>query len=494
MTKRYYLSMLAVFPLLLLFDAIYIPAHQTAVFFYFTAAVHLFIFVLLNSVGIWLLYKPVAASLRQNLITAGVKKRIRRLPWLSALWIFLLGVLYQMGIIFLILNAPLDTGSITLEKMPAYLWLTTIPAGVYLYAVLPAFIIWFVINDFTFDLKTTLFTEFDVLYPARRKKMGVVLLSAFVILGFVPTLLVALELIVSRAGHDYAAFSEMSPLQAILPDRVIILIGMLIAVVFITRSFTKPINALLGQMTRVRRGDLSAQAAISTEDEIGVLTKQFNEMVKGLQEREKIRDTFGKYVTSSVASLALGGKNSLKGEHRLCTILVTDIANYTTLSEALSPEQTVGMLNAYFTALVKIIHDHKGMVNKFIGDSVFALFNVPADDPQHALHALQAAIEIKKLTSRQRFGDERLLITRIGINTGPVIAGNIGSADRLEYTVIGDDVNIAARLEQLNKPYGTRILVGENTYQLTKEHFPFAQLGEVPLKGKEKPVRVYHLE
>ena len=214
-------------------------------------------------------------------------------------------------------------------------------------------------------------------------------------------------------------------------------------------------------------------------------------MVKGLQEREVIRDTFGKYVTKDVATVILDRKINLEGEVRVCTILVTDIADYTSISEELSPTEIVTMLNEYFSVLVGIIQHHKGVVNKFIGDSIFAMFNVPLDDSDHAVNSILAALEIEKISSTRTFGKNRKLTTRIGINTGVVVAGNIGSADRIEYTVIGDEVNVAARLEQLNKQFKTNVLLGENTYDLAKEKFSFTELGDFQLKGKEKSIKVY---
>ena len=151
------------------------------------------------------------------------------------------------------------------------------------------------------------------------------------------------------------------------------------------------------------------------------------------------------------------------------------------------------MLNEYFSVVVDVIESHKGVVNKFIGDSIFAMFNVPLDDPDHALHAVQAALTIEKITATRTFGKNLRLNTRIGVNTGMVVAGNIGSADRMEYTVIGDDVNVAARLEKLNKECGTRILLGENTEALVRDAFDLVELGEFQLKGKEKLVKIYKL-
>jgi len=278
-----------------------------------------------------------------------------------------------------------------------------------------------------------------------------------------------------------------------LPDRFAVLIGMIISVILITRAFTKPIYTLMGKMHDVADGDYTAQAPVSTDDEIGILTSAFNDMVHGLKERELIRDTFGRYVTRDVASVILNEQIDLSGEMRPCTILFTDIEDYTTMSEALTPKEIVETLNAYFSTVVDIIQRHHGIVNKFIGDSVFAMFNVPSDDPDHAIHAVEAAIEIVGITATRTFGKSRQLRTRIGINSGLVVAGNIGSKDRLEYTVIGDDVNIASRLEELNKQYGTQILIGENTKALATAHFDFSELGEFQLRGKEKPIKVYRV-
>ncbi len=199
-------------------------------------------------------------------------------------------------------------------------------------------------------------------------------------------------------------------------------------------------------------------------------------MVKGLRERELIRDTFGKYVPKDVVTAILDKKINLEGEVRSCTILVTDIANYATMSEELTPKEVVTMLNEYFSAIVDIIQKHKGVVNEFVGDAVFALFNVPLNDPDHAVNAINAALAIEEVTATRKFGKNRQLTTRIGINTGVVVAGNIGSANRLKYTVVGDEVNVAARLEQLNKQHDTHILVGENTYDMAKDQFDFIKL------------------
>ncbi|MEZ4692407.1 MAG: HAMP domain-containing protein, partial [Ignavibacteria bacterium] len=245
---------------------------------------------------------------------------------------------------------PVDTGNVTLEEMPASIWLTAIPSMIYIYAILPAFITWFLINDYCLDLKTRMLSKFNLVYPPGNKKYGLTLLITFVILGFLPSILVTLEIIASGAGNKYGQFSDMTPLEGLLPDRIAVFTGIVIAVIFIARSFTKPVYSLLKGIEKVKEGDYSTFIPVITEDEIGKLTNEFNTMVKGLKEREIIRDTFGKYVTKDVANVILDKKINTAGEERICTILVTDIANYTTITEASSPNEIVKMLNEYFTS------------------------------------------------------------------------------------------------------------------------------------------------
>jgi class 3 adenylate cyclase len=496
MKKKYYLSMLSLLGMMLLFDGIYFVLHQSLQIFLMQTLGHFLVLGPLNLLVSYVLYQPIDRAFSQGVDTKQAKKRINQLTWYSTGAIFFLGILFIVILFLLLFLFPTNTeGVAEMDKVSPILMLTLIPSIIFFQAIFPAFVTYFLINDFSLDLKEKAFLRFKILFSVGKKRIGITLLFVFIILGFIPSLLIILELVaVASLGDDYAKFTTLNPLATVFVDRFVLLVGMIIAVILINRSFTKPIYSLLKEINKVREGDYSTQAAITTEDEIGVLTKEFNEMVKGLQEREFIRDTFGKYVTKDVATVILDKKINLEGEVRMCTILVTDIANYTTISEELAPKEIVQMLNEYFSVLVNIIQSHKGVVNKFIGDAIFAMFNVPLDDPDHAVNAIHAALAIEKITSHQVFGKNKQLTTRIGINTGVVVAGNIGSADRLEYTVIGDEVNIAARLEQLNKEYGTHILLGENTYEMAKNHFDFIQLGDCQLKGKERVIKVYKID
>ena len=156
--------------------------------------------------------------------------------------------------------------------------------------------------------------------------------------------------------------------------------------------------------------------------------------------------------------------------------------------------QAAGTLNEYFSVVAVPIEDHGGVIHQFQGDAILATYNVSVENPDHATNAVRSALAIQELLKARTFGDGVTLGTRIGINSGVVVGGVVGAADRLSYTVHGDVVNLAARLEQLNKEYGTRVIVSNNTRKLTEPHpFPFQRIGTVPVRGRNNPVTIYSL-
>jgi adenylate cyclase len=180
------------------------------------------------------------------------------------------------------------------------------------------------------------------------------------------------------------------------------------------------------------------------------------------------------------------------------TVLFSDIRGFTTVTERGQPEEIVGMLNEYFTRMVDIVFRHRGTVDKFVGDMVMALFGAPLDDADHADHAVQAALEmiaeLQKLNqgwkAQGRFAE---LDIGVGVNTGVMIAGNIGSDAIMSYTVIGDAVNLGSRLESLNKQYGTRIIISDATRRALKGRYLYRPLGDVVVKGKSEPVGIFEV-
>ena len=237
--------------------------------------------------------------------------------------------------------------------------------------------------------------------------------------------------------------------------------------------------------------------AVRTGDELEKLASGFNRMVDGLKERDKLRSTFGKYMTASVMEHLLAGKVALGGESLRVTVLFTDIRSFTTISERMDPQQLVALLNEYFTEMVGIVMQEDGVVDKYIGDAIMAVFGAPVPKTVDAVNAVRAAVRMRSalanLNRRLEARGAPTLRTGIGIHTGDVVAGNIGSEKRMEYTVIGDAVNVAARLETSTKDLGANILISDDTFELTKEVVDARRIGEIVVKGRHQPVLMYEV-
>jgi adenylate cyclase len=220
-------------------------------------------------------------------------------------------------------------------------------------------------------------------------------------------------------------------------------------------------------------------------------------MVDGLKERDNLRSTFGKYMSASVMEHLLAGKVVLGGESLRVTILFTDIRSFTTISERMDPQQLVGLLNEYFTEMVSIVMQEDGVVDKYIGDAIMAVFGAPVSKPEDAVRAVRAAVRMRtaleSLNVRLSQRGIPALRTGIGIHTGEVVAGNIGSDKRMEYTVIGDPVNVASRLETSTKDLGVDVLISEDTFGLTKHVIEARPVREITVKGRAKPVMTYEV-
>lgn len=206
-----------------------------------------------------------------------------------------------------------------------------------------------------------------------------------------------------------------------------------------------------------------------------------------------IRSVFGKYVPESVVDSIISGHGDIEPMQTMATILYTDIADFTRIAEAMRPEHVVDMLNAYFESVIAVISRHGGIVNQLQGDAMLVTFNVPIADPRHADQAIRTARDIQQAVTRNRFAGITLA-TRIGINSGNVFAGNVGTGERMNYTVHGDAVNLAARLERLNKEYDTRVLVSASTVELLCEKHPLESLGKVTIRGKSAAVEIFRLD
>ncbi len=271
-----------------------------------------------------------------------------------------------------------------------------------------------------------------------------------------------------------------------------------ILVWFFSKTISRPVTELTAASDEILKGNYLVKLKIRTHDEIGLLTSRFMDMGKGLDEREKLKDTFGRFINKDIAEKAMRGELALGGETKNVTIFFSDIRSFTAISEKLEPFEVVEFLNDYMTRMVECINATSGVVDKFIGDAIMGVWGAPvsAGSPQQdALNCVRAALMMRYSLHKfneGRGGDKKPLI-RIGcgINTGPVVAGQIGSDKRMEYTVIGDAVNFASRTEALNKPLHTDILITENTYQLVKDFIVAEEMPSVTVKGKSKPVKMF---
>jgi adenylate cyclase len=230
---------------------------------------------------------------------------------------------------------------------------------------------------------------------------------------------------------------------------------------------------------------------------VGELAWQY--FVEG-REKRQVKRLFSRFVPRDVYNQLLADptRAALGGKRRQMTVLFSDVRGFTALSEESTPEEVVGQLNEYFSRMVQVLFDHHGTLDKFVGDMVMGLFGAPLDDPDHAEHAVQAAIAMSRalddLNRAWATAGKPQLDIGVGISTGDMVAGNIGSNTIMSYTVIGDTVNLGARLEALNKDYGSRIIISEATRAALKGRYDIRPLGDVTVKGKSKPVTIFEIK
>ena len=279
---------------------------------------------------------------------------------------------------------------------------------------------------------------------------------------------------------------------------IIVLFLAVMFIWFFSKSISRPVKTLAHAAERIEQGEFELDLKPKTRDELGLLTSSFVKMGKGLAERERLKDSFGRFINKKVAELAMKGELALGGETKDVTVFFSDIRSFTAISEKLTPTEVVEFLNEYMTSMVECVNATHGVVDKFIGDAVMSVWGAPtsAGSPKEdALNCIRAALRMRAalmIFNRGRGGDKKPVI-RIGcgINSGPVVAGQIGSTQRMEYTVIGDAVNLASRTEALNKPLGTDILITEYTYALVHDRVLVEEMPSVTVKGKEKPLRMF---
>jgi class 3 adenylate cyclase len=326
------------------------------------------------------------------------------------------------------------------------------------------------------------------------------LVAVFLLVGLLPMLIVgrfAYRSAGAIAGADPGAASDLLRHMAVV-IAFLIGIGALTAVglaLFVSRSVAEPLRDVEAAMARVGAGDLDTRCPVVSNDEIGAVAEGFNRMVAGLRERERIRETFGKYVSPEVRDEILAGRASLDGQVREVTILFSDLRDFTPWVESHPPDEVVRDLNAYFTLMEGAIRAHGGLVVQFIGDEIEAVFGAPVPEPRHADRALAAAFDMRQRLAewngaRHAQGSVELK-HGIGVHTGEVLAASIGSPDRLSYALVGDPVNLASRLQSLTKEVGGDLLVSGDTVRRLCEPVALEALPAVRVKGRTAEVEVY---
>jgi adenylate cyclase len=279
------------------------------------------------------------------------------------------------------------------------------------------------------------------------------------------------------------------------------ILGLLFAL-FVSSGVTRPVQRLLAGTRAVESGHLGETLVVTSRDEIGSLTAAFNRMVEQLRLKERISETFGKFVDPRIVANMISGTEE-HVDRRVVTVFFSDIAGFTSISEQLTPAAIVNLLNHYFSAVTAPIRASNGIVDKYMGDGVLAFWTAPfSPDDTHAAAACLAALLQQEATQELNkdlpniLGLRRAAPTlrvRMGIATGETIVGTIGSATAKSFTVIGDTVNLASRLEGANKIYGTRIIITEETLHLAREEVVCRELDLITVVGKSEPVRIYEL-
>jgi adenylate cyclase len=259
----------------------------------------------------------------------------------------------------------------------------------------------------------------------------------------------------------------------------------------LTKSILGPVDDLLEATEAVKRGDLDARVPVTSGDELGMLAGSFNEMMEGLSERERLRMAFGAYVDPEVAERVLEEGELLEGQEREVTVMFVDVMDFTARAQRSSARETVAFLNEFFDVVVPRVLEHGGHANKFLGDGVLAVFGAPQRMPDHADRAVQSAKAIAAAVG-DRFGGEVRI--GVGLSSGPVVVGSVGGGGRLEFAVIGDPVNVAARVQAVTRETGDSILLTQATRSLLemRETGVYAR-GEAELRGIARPVVLYAL-
>ena len=324
--------------------------------------------------------------------------------------------------------------------------------------------------------------------------VGVAFIPLFTLLGLV-------RAAASRVAAGVAVEAVIANLARASEITFVVYLGLGVGLTLIlARTLTRPLSEMAAALRRVQRGDLDVRVQVGSSDEVGILEDGVNAMVGALREKEHILQTFGRVVEPSVRDQLLSGALQLGGELRPASVLFCDLRGFTALAERTPPSDIVTMLNQFFAAMTGCVRACDGFVDKFIGDAIMAVFGLFDDDVAGtgAAAAMRCGMRmhdaLREVNATRATAGEPPLAATVSVHTGDVLAGRIGAEDRHEYTVIGDTVNVAARLLQLCKEQGHDMIVSEFTYELARANGaagPVTAHDVVILRGRQEPVRVF---
>lgn len=314
--------------------------------------------------------------------------------------------------------------------------------------------------------------------------------------------------VVGAVGVDVSATEALERFRSLLWSGAIALAVSIVAAYILAslaaNRISRPLDAIRAAVDRIAAGDFSGKVAVDSRDEFGAVATAIDKMAVGLQQREDLKSALTRYVSEDILhEVILPGKSvDLFSNRKKVTVLFADVRGFTSLSEQLSPEETVALLNDYFEKMIEAVFRNNGHLNKFMGDGLMALFGALRDDEFQEEHAIQAALDMRQVLTelQEKWSRDQAhrglvqLRIGIGINTGLAIVGNIGSKQRMEYTAIGDAVNLASRLEHATREHNVDILVSEYTFVAARSRFPFHACGEISIKGKAQTVRTYTID
>jgi len=498
---RYVVAMIGMAIIDVCFSGAYVLISGNTSLIWRAALVNIAILVGLNAIGAWFLFRPISkmiASLHTNSsqrLSPGLR-RLRHLALASSIWAFCVGLIYSVAAFGLgIFNTypELSAQVPTILKVYGSLWFS------FAYAAHFAIYAFFAAAACSETIKYDIHKKWGFNFRPGRARIGHRLAVVILALTLISSMAILLDLTVFR---DIRATQGLSVEQAVILDVIATETAAVLCLYFINRTLTSPISRLTEAVRDIGQGKIDTRIAVTSDDEAGKLAFEFNRMAEGLSEKDRMRRAFERYVSQDVVNLAMERERNddprASGELRYATVMFTDISGFTRMAEQLEPAEVISLLNEYFDLVNAPIRDHGGAVLNYVGDALHAAFNVVHDDPDHAANAVRAAIAMQKLGRKHLFAGHQKIETRIGIHTGPVVAGPVGSRDRVDFTIQGDAANLASRLENMNKETGTEILISETTRALCHElegaGVDFRALGTFDIRGRQQTIDLFTID